>query len=142
MGFAEKVNGFGGSASLARATATYTTPTLAVLAEDSSSSIVMSKCSLLLKIVTDKPARVRLYANVADQLADLTRLSDIEVTAGDGVILEVITSSSLLSIDLSPAPVADSLASTPGSAIPISVQNLSGGTGTVTTTITYIPLEN
>jgi hypothetical protein len=89
----------------------------------------------LLKIETDKAARVRLYTTTTGRDADETRSFITEPDANNGVMFDYITTSGDLSNDLS--PTVDGFVAT-GTAIPITVTNLSGSTGTVTVTLTYV----
>lgn len=57
----------------------------------------------LYKIITNRPARVRLYPTAAMRDADISRSVGIKPTGNHGRLLEVVTTISLLELILSPA---------------------------------------
>ena len=127
--------------SFIRNTASATTSSLAAGATDSSQTLAIGKGCLLTKLVTNYPAWVRIYASAADQTADASRPSTIDPTAGTGVLLEVITTSGALSVDLSPAVIASSLESSPGTTLHITVTNKDSVSRAIQVTATIIPVE-
>ncbi len=88
----------------------------------------------LLHITTSHPCRVRLYASVAQRDADLTRPIGTDPTGNHGLLFEFISTSELLSADLS--PLIDGFSNSV--AIPYSVTNLSGATQTITVTLNHV----
>ena len=88
----------------------------------------------LLHITTDHPCRVRLYTSAAKRDADLTRSIGTDPTGNHGLMFEFISSTELLSADLS--PLVDGFAAT--AAIPYSITNLSGATQTITVTLNHV----
>jgi hypothetical protein len=88
----------------------------------------------LLHITTSHPCRVRLYASVAQRDADVTRQIGTDPTGNHGLFFEFISSSELLSADLS--PLVDGFSNSV--AIPYSVTNLSGATQTITVTLNHV----
>ena len=88
----------------------------------------------LLHITTSHPSRVRLYASAAQRDADVTRPIGTDPTGNHGLLFEFISSSELLSADLS--PLVDGFANS--AAIPYSVTNLSGATQTITVTLNHV----
>ncbi len=86
------------------------------------------------KVVTNRPARVRLYYTTDDRNADISR------TPGDipadtvGVFLDLVTYAGALSFPLTPV-IQGFLDS--GTAVPYAIQNLSGETSAVTVTFSY-----
>ena len=88
----------------------------------------------LLHITTDHPCRVRLYTSTAKRDADLTRPMGTDPTGNHGLLFEFISSTELLSADLS--PLVDGFADT--AAIPYSLTNLSGATQTISVTLNHV----
>jgi len=87
-------------------------------------------------MITDRPARVRVYATVAHRDADLPRSMGTPVTGDHGLMLELITATGALDFHLAPPPEVHT--DTPD--IPFSVTNL-GTAGAVIMDITYIQTE-
>lgn len=120
--------------------ATHAFETFAALAADAS---VQDTCDNLpapgvrvLRIGTDYPARVRVYATVADQVADAARADDVDPVGNHGCMLEVITTTTMLELTLS--PTVDIHADDP---IPITVQNRDTVTRTIIVDFFYIQTE-
>jgi formylmethanofuran dehydrogenase subunit A len=98
------------------------------------------------QVATDKPARIRMYNNTTKQATDLGRnvpstLQDaLNFNASDaGLLMEIVTTNSLLTIPLSPIV---NIATIPSSNnIPITITNLSGSAGTVQVTLTIMEIE-
>lgn len=88
----------------------------------------------LLHITTNHPCRVRLYTSTAKRDADLTRPIGTDPTGDHGLMFEFISTTELLSADLS--PVVDGFADT--AAIPYSITNLSGATQTITVMLNHV----
>jgi len=88
----------------------------------------------LLHITTDHPCRVRLYTSTAKRDADLTRPMGTDPTGNHGLLFEFISTTELLSADLS--PLVDGFADT--AAIPYSLTNLSGAIQTITVTLNHV----
>lgn len=124
--------------SIKRDQVTHTTASITHLAMEQS-TVLLPKTANILNIATDKAARVRLYLTAAKQSADSTRLVTVDPSVNHGMIFEVVTTASALSIDFAPIPVWASPL-TDYTAY-ITVENLSGSTGVVATTIKYTPLE-
>lgn len=92
------------------------------------------------RIVTNRPARVRLYATAAQRDADVNRPIGTKPTGNHGRLLEVVTAIGLLDLVLS--PVVDFAAYEPGSSdFYASVTNLSTTTGAVATDYHYVRTE-
>ena len=98
------------------------------------------KSYALLKIQTSAAAWVRLYTDTASRTADASRLEGTDPTPGSGVIAEVITTGAQ-TILISPGTIGFSNEGTPDTNIPVAVTNKSGGTTTITVTLTAIQLE-
>ena len=88
----------------------------------------------LLHITTNHPCRVRLYTSTVKRDADLTRPIGIDPEGNHGLMFEFISTSELLSADLS--PLVDGFADT--AAIPYSITNLSNATQTITVTLNHV----
>ena len=88
----------------------------------------------LLQITTNYPCRVRLYTSTAKRDADITRPIGTDPTGNHGLLFEFISSTELLSADLS--PLVDGFADT--AAIPYSLTNLSGATQTISVTLNHV----
>lgn len=124
-----------------RTTAVLTTDSLAPLATDAAKTIALGKASSVIKLQTSRAAWVRFYSTQAHQTADAARAQTVDPTGEHGVLLEVITESSNLTLDLNPAALVFSLdAGVPNDAY-ATVKNLDSNTGTVVVTATYIQVE-
>lgn len=103
-------------------------------------SITGFKTYALLKIQTSAAAWVRLYTDAASLTADGSRSQGSDPLPGAGVIAEVITTGAQ-TILISPGTIGFNAESSPTTAIPVAVTNLSGATGTITVTLTVLQLE-
>jgi hypothetical protein len=121
-----------------RTTANWTTASLANNANESG-TVTLAAGYRLLKIETDKAARVRIYTSTAKQSADASRPVDTDPTGDHGCLLEFVTSSGLLSADLS--PTVDGFTADASTTVAYSVTNYSGSTGTVNCVLTYVRTE-
>lgn len=91
----------------------------------------------LLKVQVNQSAWVRIYVDDASRTADASRLITDDPTPDAGVVAEVITTGSE-TIKMSPGVIGWLET---GTDIPIRVQNLSGGSTTITVTLTCVELE-
>ena len=123
-----------------RATATHTTASLAAAASEAG-AIALAKSYHLLSITTDRPCRVRLYATVAQRDADAARAIGTDPTGNHGLMLEYVSTAGVLAATLSPAVDGTNLEAVPTSAVPISIQNLSGSTSTVQVGFVFLGTE-
>jgi hypothetical protein len=130
-----------GGTSLAMTTATATSSSLAPSATDSAQTIAIGKTGIAYRISTTRPARVRMYSSAAAQTADLARSVSTAPTAGIGLLLEVVTTSSLLTIVLSPPSDYANEETVRLSTMALTIQNLDSATGTVGVTLQVITLE-
>jgi len=126
------------SADLSRQTLTQTI-TVAAGAE-ASVNLALATGFTIWKITTDKAARIRLYSTTADRTADTSRSASTAPTAGVGLITEVITTASLLSVPMTPPQSGASLESPASSDIPALIKN-NGATSDVVLTITWTRAE-
>lgn len=103
-------------------------------------TIVGYKGYLLYKIQTSAAAWVRIYTDTASRLADAGRSELTDPTPGSGVIAEVITTGAE-TVLISPGVLGFSNESSPSANIEVAVTNKSGGTTTITVTLTVLQLE-
>lgn len=120
-----------------RTTAVYTTESIASLA-DETGTLELAAGYRLYRIETNVPARVRLYTDNTKRDADQTRAIGTDPTGDHGVMFDFVTTTTLLSADLS--PLIDGFVAS-GVDAGITVQNRSGSTETVAVTLTYIRSE-
>lgn len=124
-----------------RQDAVITTPSLAPAAS-AAGNLTLAAGYRLLRIVTTRPARVRLYTDSAARVADGDRKVGIKATAGSGLVFEFISDAALLSSDLTPLVDGAVLSDTPGdTAVPYAITNLDTVAGPVSVTLTYIRTE-
>lgn len=124
-----------------RATAIATTSSLAAGATDSSTTIALSKGYILYSIMTDRPARVRLYETAAALTADASRPRGVDPASNAGVVLDYVTPAASTVYPLSPVVTGFNNESTPSSSISMSVTNNDTATGTVTVTLIWLRVE-
>jgi uncharacterized protein DUF4082 len=80
----------GGSTAPSRQTATITTASLANNAQETG-TVTLAKGYRLLRLTTDKAARVRLYSTTAKRDADLARAVGTDPTGDHGVMFDFVT---------------------------------------------------
>ena len=131
------VTGGGGAGN--RANVAITTASIANAAY-STNSVTLAKGYTIYKITTSAASWVRVYTNVAARTTDATRSQTTDPQPGAGVIAEVITTGANVVV-MSPATIGFNDESPVSNTIPIAVTNLSGSTGTITVTFTYLELE-
>lgn len=88
----------------------------------------------LLHITTSHPCRVRLYTSTAKRDADLTRPIGTDPEGNHGLMFEFISTTELLSADLSPLVDGFSDSAT----IPYSITNLSNEIQTISVTLNHV----
>lgn len=122
---------------IARDTKLLTTGALATNANETG-TVVLAKGYRVLRIATDKAARVRLYTTAAKRDADLARSAAVDPNPATdhGLVLEATTSAALLAFDMSPVPEGHNLEAVPSANIPYTVTNL-GAAGPVNVTFTW-----
>ena len=128
----------GGASS--RTTKAGTTGSLADAAQENL-DITGFKGYALLKVQTDRAARVRIYTDAASRTADAARAEGTDPAADDGVIAEVITTAAE-TVLISPGAFGFNNESTPTTTIPCRITNKSGGASTVTVTLHVLQLES
>ena len=92
-----------------------------------------------LRVTTDVPARVRLYTNAAKRDQDLARPVGVKPSGDHGRMLEVVTTTALPALDLS--PTLDGFVEDGSDAVPFSVTSTSPSGGAVTVTLIWIRTE-
>jgi hypothetical protein len=95
----------------------------------------------LLKITTNGPAWVRVYADTASRTADASRLQGVDPAPGAGVIAEAITTNGSLSALFAPGVLGFSNESTPNTNIPITVTNRVGSQASIIVSMDLIRVE-
>ena len=133
------ISGGGGGTLAARAAVAATTASLANTATGNL-TIVGYKGYMLYKIQTSAAAWVRIYTDTTSRTADATRLEGADPTPGSGVVAEVITTGAQ-TILISPGALGFSNETVPDTNIQLAVTNKSGGTTTITVTLTAVQLE-
>lgn len=95
----------------------------------------------LQKITVDKQCWVRIYSDMASRTADASRTQGTDPANGSGVIAEIISTSSGTQVfKMTPAIIG--WLDNSETEVPVSIQNNSGSTGTVTVTIDALKLES
>lgn len=121
---------------VSRQVATFTTGSLADNASDTG-TVTLAPGYRLLRVATDKPARVRLYTSTAARTGDSSRPPGTDPTGDHGVILDFVTTADL---DWGLSPTVDGYLDA-GADVPWAVTNTSGSTGAVTVTLTWVQTE-
>jgi hypothetical protein len=95
----------------------------------------------LYKVATSMGAWVRIYTSILAQTADANRAMTSDPQPGAGVIAEVITLNPNTVTLISPGAIGYNDEATPSNAIPITIQNISGGNANIAVTFTVLQLE-
>jgi hypothetical protein len=103
--------------------------------------ITAYKSYLLSKVVTDRPAWVRIYSSTAARTNDLTRTDSTDALPGTGVIAEVITTSGSLTQLITPGVFGFNSDSPLTTTLYMSVTNKSSSQASVNVTLTLLQLE-
>jgi hypothetical protein len=133
------ISGGGGGTLATRAAVAGTTASLANAATGNL-TIIGYKGYMLYKIQTSAAAWVRIYTDIASRTADASRVEGADPTPGSGVVAEVITTGAQ-TILISPGALGFSNEASPNTNIQLAVTNKSGGTTTITITLTAVQLE-
>lgn len=121
-----------------RTTATKTTASLAAQARELS-TITLTKSYRVLRVTTNYPARVRLYTEMAKRNSDAARAIGEEPTGNHGLVMDVVTTASVLFIDTS--PTVDGYDVNNNGIIGITIDNLDTVARAITATLTYVRTE-
>lgn len=134
---------FSGTLLQARGTVTCTTTSLADGASDTSQTLAVSagKAFVPLSITVSVACWVRVYATSAYQMADAGRLQtvDVDQTTDHGLLFEFIGSPSLLSQRVTHGAVLAETAT--GTALPVTIKNISGSTHAITVSLSALQIE-
>jgi hypothetical protein len=103
--------------------------------------IPIAKAWTAIRLRTNRPARVRIYANAAARTADAARAVGTAPSGDHGLLMEYITTSGDMDWAIAPALVGYNLESTPTTNAAVRVTNLDSATGDTTVTLTAIPQE-
>lgn len=131
------VTGGGGAGN--RANVSLTTSSIANAAYYTG-SVTLAKGYTIYKITTSAASWIRVYTNAAARTVDATRSQTTDPQPGAGVIAEAITTGANVVL-MSPATIGFNDENPVSNTIPIAVTNLSGSTGAITVTFTYLGLE-
>ena len=123
---------------VSRTTSEVTTSSLANNAYEET-TVTLKPGYRLLKVETDVAARVRVYDSTASRTADAARDIGTDPSGVHGVVLDLVTTPSVLVWWLS--PVVDGYTVDATDTVPLSITNLSGSTDTVTVTFTWVRSE-
>jgi hypothetical protein len=99
------------------------------------------KSYLLSKVVTDRPAWVRIYSSTTARTNDLTRTDATDALPGTGVIAEVITTSGSLTQLITPGVFGFNSESPVTTTLYMSVTNKDSSSAVVNVTLTLLQLE-
>ena len=121
----------------ARQTTVHTTTPL-VAGAHRTGTLDLAPSYRLLRVATDKPARIRLYTTPSKRDADLERAPGVKPTGDHGRLAEFITTTEVPAVDCS--PLVDGQVADATSMAPFSIVN-TGSAGTITLTLTWIRTE-
>lgn len=130
----------GGGGGSTRTNVSVTTPSLAPNVPSSATPITMATSYRVLSLSTSQPARVRLYATVAQQTADLNRPIGVDPLANSGLMLDYVTLGTQ-SRSLNPLVDGANYEEIPTSVIAMTVTNLTLTAGTVQVTMGFLRTE-
>lgn len=128
------------SSSPARADFAATAAALAANTE-ANLDIAIAKAWTALRLRTNRPARVRVYANAAARAADAARAIGVAPSGDHGLLMEYVTTAADLDWAIAPAIVGYNLESPVTATAAVRITNLDAGAGDTTVTITAIPQE-
>ena len=132
--------GGAGTSLQARSTVAVTTASLADSAIGNVTFIGAAKGYVLYKIQTTGAAWVRIYTDISSRTADASRAEGVDPAAGAGVVAEVITTGAQ-TILISPGTLGFNNETSPVTEIYAAVTNKTGGTATITVTLTILTIE-
>lgn len=122
---------------LARRETSTTSPSLTT-GQSNLGAIVLAKGYRVYAITTSAQARVRMYATVAAQSADVTRNTSTDPGPSSGVVFDVVTGNTNRFI-FSPEALGASLELIPTTLVPITITAMVDGP--VTVTVLWVPTE-
>ena len=133
--------GSGGSGLQSRTTTSATTASLADDASENVNITSFAKTAVLFSVQTSAAAWVTLYTTAADRTADASRAETADPAPGSGVLAEVITTGAQ-TVSMTPSTIVFNGDTSPTDTIYAKVVNKSGGTTSVTVTMSYLQLES
>lgn len=101
----------------------------------------LGKSFRIMRIDTNRPCRVRLYQSQAKRAADAARQIGYDPTGDHGLILEVVTTATMLGIGLSPEATGASMEAPTSPDIAYSITNMDAAEAPVSVTFTRQVLE-
>jgi hypothetical protein len=122
-----------------RTTATYTSPSLAAGAYQTG-AVALAPGYRLLTMTTSRPARVRLYTTAAKRDADVARSTASQPPENSGLVLDYVTTTTVL-IDLTPVVDGFDGKAVPDGSIPLTVTNMDTAAGTVQIDLKWVRTE-
>lgn len=128
----------GESGLVVREQVVYTTSSIADGATEDA-SVTISPSYRIIRIETDRAARVRVYSSTADRTADASRPVGTDPTGDHGVLLDFVTTVGELDWRLTPA--VDGYTEDGTDQVPVAIGNLSGAASTVQVTLTLVRTE-
>jgi Collagen triple helix repeat (20 copies) len=120
---------------VARSTTAFTAAALAAGAEATPDAAVF-RTARVYRVVTNRPARVRAYPTAAQRTGDAARPVTQDPTGNHGLLLEVVTTAAMLTLDMTPLPVLYNADAPLSTTIYFAVANLDTVAGDVTATLT------
>jgi len=102
-----------------------------------SGTVILAKGFRVIRLTTNRPARVRLYATEIQRDADIGRSELVDPVGNHGLVMEILTTTTVLTLDLSPVPQGYSFESPPTADIAYRVDNRDAVTGVVEATFTW-----
>jgi hypothetical protein len=133
-------DGNGNLVAAVRASSLFSTAALVSGTSEEDNVTLFSICKCL-AISTNRPARVRAYSQSAFRAADLSRPATLDPYGNAGCLLEIVTMTGLLGLDLTPAVTLHNLDNPVAPTIYWTTQNLDTNTGVVTVTLTLLQEE-
>jgi len=135
------VNGDGaGTGLLARTSATKTTGSLADGGQELG-TVTLAKTWMLTKVVADRACRIRLYVSTGHQAADAARGFGVDPAGDGGCMFDARLPSTTLTWHCVPNITSSDDDPTIRDWIPVTIDNQSGSTSTVSVTFTFFALE-
>lgn len=95
-----------------------------------------------ISVTISHAAWLTIYTNTASRTADATRLEGDDPTPGSGVLLEVITTATKLSVPVTPSAAYFNSETTPLPELYAKIVNKSGAARALTITLQVMPIQN
>lgn len=104
-------------------------------------AVALGRLCRILRVAADRACRVRLYGTAAQRDADAGRPLGVDPTGNHGLMMEVVLTAALLTLDLSPQAVIANMDAVTSGNVYYSIEN-DGAVGAVTVTLTRQTLES